>query len=85
MKIGSKVYIISGPHKGLEGTLVKVLRDQVSTQRKLMGDVSNQDDGEIEDHTYVQVELSLNHSIIEVKRKRLILLSEKSRLSKSDK
>ena len=50
-----------------------------------MGDVSNQDDGVIEDDTYVKVELSLNNSIIEVKRKRLILLIEKYRLSKSDK
>jgi hypothetical protein len=46
-----------------------------------MGDVANHDDGEeIEDHTYVKVELTLNHSIIEIKRKRLILFSEKSRL-----
>jgi len=40
---------------------------------------------EIDMDAYVSVELSINHEIVNVKRKRLILKSEKDKLNSSDK
>ncbi len=59
MQIGSKVYIISGTHKDLEGKIVAITQSSLGKkhQQKAMGE---EVEDEIDNDTYVSVELSLN-------------------------
>ncbi len=71
MMLGSQVYILSGPHASLYGKIVaapqstKSFIDSEKTQVLEDGDA------------YLTVELENNESLINIKRKRLILRSEK--------
>ena len=57
MKIGSAVHIISGTHKDMEGKIVAIT-DSKAKDQTVMGDRTEEDD--IDDETYVQVELKIN-------------------------
>lgn len=79
MKIGSEVIVLSGTHEGMEGKIIAVSAsaDAKSLQQKIMGD-KHLNDTEIEDDAYVSLELKINNSIVNIKRKRLILKNHKA-------
>ena len=76
MKTGSRVYIIGGTHKDMQGKIVAWSDPNASIkqQKKTMGE---QVDEDIDTEAYVSVELDVNHEIVNVRRKRLILQSER--------
>ncbi len=75
MKLGSHVLVTSGTHEGLEGRIVAVVDSKSKQQSKIMGDVSEKQSEEIDPEAYVSVELKINGTIVNIKRKRLLLKS----------
>lgn len=75
MKLGSHVLVTSGTHEGLEGRIVAVVDSKSKMQSKIMGDISEQQSEEIDAEAYVSVELKINCTIVNIKRKRLLLKS----------
>ena len=75
MKLGSHVLVISGTHEGLEGRIVAVVDSKSKQQSKIMGDISEKQSEEIDPEAYVSVELKINGTIVNIKRKRLLLKS----------
>ena len=78
MRVGSLVKIISGTHEGLEGKILALVsndsRNLMRQQQAVMGD---RDADEIDDEAYVSVELKLNQCIVNIRRKRLVLESQR--------
>lgn len=60
MKVGSKVFILSGTHKKLEGKIVAISDIQQSALNKQKMVMGEQPDEEIEPNTYVGVELDIS-------------------------
>jgi hypothetical protein len=75
MKLGSHILVTSGTHEGLEGRIVAVVDSKSKQQSKIMGDISEKQSEEIDPEAYVCVELKINGSIVNIKRKRLLLKS----------
>jgi hypothetical protein len=75
MKLGSHILVTSGTHEGLEGRIVAVVDSKSKQQSKIMGDISEKQSEEIDPEAYVSVELKINGSIVNIKRKRLLLKS----------
>jgi|LauGreDrversion4_2_1035121.scaffolds.fasta_scaffold620951_2 hypothetical protein len=75
MKLGSHVLVTSGTHEGLEGRIVAVVDSKSKQQSKIMGDISEKQSEEIDPEAYVSVELKINGTIVNIKRKRLLLKS----------
>jgi len=75
MKLGSHVLVTSGTHDGLEGRIVAVVDSKSKQQSKIMGDISEKQSEEIDPEAYVSVELKINGTIVNIKRKRLLLKS----------
>jgi KOW motif len=86
MKLGSQVIVTSGTHEGLEGKIVALVDSRARDQKRVIGDIPEDKSEEIDPEAYVSVELKINGSIVNVKRKRLILKSQKDLLTsnKSD-
>ena len=64
MGVGSKVRIISGPHKDHDGKIVAVSKSGTHGMNEHV--TSN-----IDPESYVSVELRLNNTIVQLKRKRI--------------
>ena len=77
MGVGSKVLIISGSHKGLEGKVIAMSKKKTSDHGMSMKDQQNEE--EVDPDSYVSVELRAGGSKVEIKRKRLELKSSKKR------
>jgi hypothetical protein len=75
MKLGSHILVTSGTHEGLEGRIVAVVDSKSKQQSKIMGEISEKQSEEIDPEAYVSVELKINGSIVNIKRKRLLLKS----------
>ncbi|CDW79585.1 g patch domain and kow motifs-containing [Stylonychia lemnae] len=84
MQIGSIVCITGGTHKGLEGKIIALSdpKKGLRQQQKVMGEEVND---EIDGDAYVSVELALNQTLINVKRKRIVLRSENRQLEQFQK
>jgi transcription antitermination factor NusG len=76
MGVGSKVRIISGPHKDLDGKIVAVTK---SGTHGMSEDINQNIDPE----SYVSVELKLNNTIFQVKRKRIEMIEKVLNRSRS--
>ena len=81
MTIGSKVMIISGSHKGLEGKVLAMTKKKtadhgMSMQKK---EQHKEEEDEVDPDSYVSVELRAGGSKVEIKRKRLELKNMKKR------
>lgn len=77
--VGSKVEIVSGPHKGLEGKIVAVTK-QSGSESYGMG--QDGEGGKIDPENYVSVQLKTNGTVVQVKGKRIQMkhkLAERSR------
>jgi len=74
---------VNGTHKGLAGKIVAMSADpkaEIKRQQQIMGEkVSTEIDAE----AYVMVELIINESTVGIKRKNLILQSEKDKMNSS--
>lgn len=72
---------MSGTHKGLKGKIVAMSDPQaeLKRQQQMMGEKVS---GEIDGEAYVIVELALNESTVGIKRKKLMLMSEKKKMGK---
>lgn len=81
MKLGSYVIVTSGTHESLEGRIVAVVDSKSKQQSKMMGDLIEKQSEEIDPEAYVSVELKINGSIVNIKRKRLLLKSKKDLLA----
>jgi hypothetical protein len=70
------VFISSGTHKDMEGKIVALSDPKLGLkqQQRVMGE---EVDDEIDGEAYVSVELSLNQTMVNIKRKRLVLKSER--------
>jgi len=66
--VGSRVEIISGTHKGLEGKIVAVSKQ---SGKDSYGMGQDQDGSLINPETYVSIELRQNNTVVQVKRKRI--------------
>lgn len=82
MQVGSKVCITKGTHKGMEGKIVAIMSDNGKKKAQYAMGEDNVD--EIDPDSYVSVELIINDSIVNVKRKRLILKSHKDQFNIED-
>ena len=83
MQIGSKVFITGGTHKDLEGKIIAMSDPKLGLkqQQRVMGEEVNDDiDGDV----YVSVELALNQTIVNIKRKRLLLKTERDQFLQSN-
>jgi len=69
IEVGTKVMIISGSHKGLEGKILALSKKRVS-DHGMSKTLENRDD-EIDPDSYVTVELRAGGSKVEIRRKRL--------------
>eukprot|EP00347_Sterkiella_histriomuscorum_P020443 403337786 len=80
MQINSLICITGGTHKGLEGKIVALSdpKKGLRQQQQHMGEQVNVD--EIDAEAYVSVELSLNETIVNIKRKRIILKSDQVKM-----
>ena len=83
MKSGSQVIVTSGTHEGLEGRIVAVVDSNFKQEARVMGDISKAQSEEIDPEAYVSIELKINSTIVNIKRKRLILKSQKEMLGGS--
>ena len=78
MSVGSKVMIIGGSHKGLEGKVIAMTKKKTNDHGMSMQNQQN-DDEDVDPESYVSVELRAGGSKVEIKRKRLELKNQKKR------
>lgn len=85
MKVGSEVYILSGTHKDMKGKVIAMSERSlaIKQQRQMMGEETIDD--EIDEDAYIGVELNVNQSVVNVRKKRLMLLSQFEKVYKNNK